>query len=924
MTCRLPTFALVACALILVIGQQAVAAAPARPRNVLFIVADDLNTMLGCYGDALAKTPHLDRLAARGVRFDRAYCTFPLCGPSRNSFLTGLHPNATGILANAQVFRQTIPGHPSLPELFRRQGGFAARVGKLYHYNVPASIGTAGHDDPASWEAAFNPAGVDHLAEEPRIFSLKPGQFGATLSWLASPAPDAEHTDGMVATRAEQVLEECAADRSRPFFLGVGFFRPHTPYVAPRSYFDLHPEGDMPVVDGIEQDRADIPAAALESGHREQDTMTDDLRRQARQAYAASISFVDAQVGRVVAALDRLGLADDTVVVFTSDHGYHMGEHGLWQKRSLFEESCRVPLLIVWPGVSRTGGVARAPVSHVDLYPTLASGCGLVPPAGLPGQDLAAMLADPDQPGRDWALTQVTRPGGKKEGTPPFAGYSLRTPRWRYTEWDDGRRGRELYDHEADHRELTNLADDPGHADNVAALSRQLRAAVAQTLPASGTTPPLRPETWGPVLLADGSAAPQTQPPFLTSARVAVIGDSITEQKLYSKYLECWLLACSGVPDVQVMQFGWSGEKADGFARRAAHDLAVFRPTVATLCYGMNDGGYQPWKPEIGEAYEAAMGKVLDRLRDAGVETVVVGSPGAVDHNFFRPGQTLGDRPASVAYNDTLAHLRDIDGRLAAARGLRFADVHAAMIDAMRKANESRGPTYDVCGSDGFHPGPNGQLLMAYAFLKGLGVDGGIGTIAVDLHDGTAVGTPGQAVSSREGYRAATPRSPLTLDVESRRWPFCFEGDGTSSASTRSILPFVPFNADLNRYLLKVANLGARQAKVTWAGESREFTSAQLAEGVNLAAEFSRTPFDEPFAALSAAVGEKQAYETFMIKQVVTDFRQIPGIGDDTEARAAATLLGERLMRRWRQLEGRARDHLVPVRHTITIEPLLD
>lgn len=483
-------------------------AVPPRPLNVLFIVADDLNTSLGCYGDPLAKTPHLDRLAARGVRFDRAYCTFPLCGPSRNSFLTGLYPNATGILANAQIFRQTNPGHPSLPELFRRRGGFAARVGKLYHYNVPASIGTAGHDDPASWEAAFNPAGVDHLAEEPRIFSLVPGQFGGTLSWLASPAPDAAHTDGLVAARAERVLAECAADRSRPFFLAVGFYRPHTPYVAPRGYFDLHPEAEMPVVAGVAEDRGDIPAAAMESGHREEEAMTDDLRRQARQAYLASVSFLDAQVGRVIAALDRLDLAVDTIVVFTSDHGYHLGEHGLWQKRSLFEESCRVPLLVIWPGVSRTGGVVRAPVSQIDLYPTLAAGCGLAPPAGLPGQDLAALLDDPGRPGRGWALTQVTRPGvqkeGLKEGLAPFSGYSLRTPRWRYTEWDAGRQGRELYDHDADPRELTNLADDPRHATDVEALSRQLHDAVAATFPASGHPPPLRPETWTPALDVPG------------------------------------------------------------------------------------------------------------------------------------------------------------------------------------------------------------------------------------------------------------------------------------------------------------------------------------------------------------------------------------------------------------------------------------
>lgn len=406
------------------------------------------------------------------------------------------------------------------------------------------------------------------------------------------------------------------------------------------------------------------------------------------------------------------------------------------------------------------------------------------------------------------------------------------------------------------------------------------------------------------------------QPPFLSGARVAVIGDSITEQKLYSKYVECWLLACSGVPDLQVMQFGWSGEKADGFAKRAVNDLAVFRPTVATLCYGMNDGGYQPWKPEIGATYEANMRKVLDRLEQAGAKTIVVGSPGAVDTNFFRPGQTMGDRPAHVAYNDTLAHLRDIDRSLAAEEGYRFADVHAAMIDAMGKANEARGPKYDVCGGDGFHPGPNGQLLMAYAFLKGLGVDGGVGTVSVDPQ-GAATATPGQAVRATKHDAGRT-----VVELESTRWPFCFEGDGTASTSTRSILPFVPFNDELNRYVLRVPQLASPRAKVTWGGESKEFSREQLEKGVNLAAEFAKTPFDEPFAALSAAVAEKQAYETFMIKQVVTDFRQIPGIADDPEAQAAAKLLGDRLMRRWRDLEKKVRARLVPVQHSITIEPL--
>ncbi len=419
--------------------------------------------------------------------------------------------------------------------------------------------------------------------------------------------------------------------------------------------------------------------------------------------------------------------------------------------------------------------------------------------------------------------------------------------------------------------------------------------------------------------LAVAASARAEQPPFLSSARVAVIGDSITEQRLYSKYIECWLLACSGIPDVQVMQFGWSGERADGFAWRALNDLAVFHPTVATLCYGMNDGGYQPWKPEIGETYDANMRKVCARLDEAGVKTVVVGSPGAVDTNFFRPGQMMGEQPAHVAYNDTLAHLRDIDKHLAAEKNHRFADVHAAMIDAMRKANDARGPKYDVCGGDGFHPGPNGQLLMAYAFLKGLDVDGGIAEIAVDAKAVAAArATAGQTVAP--GGTAADGR--ITLDVTSRRWPFCFEGDGTSSSSTRSILPFVPFNDDLNRYVLKVSNLGSTRVRVTWGTETKDFTREQLEKGINLAAEFLRTPFDEPFAALSAAVADKQSYETMMIKQLVTDFQKIPGLDTDAEAQAAVKVLNDRLMRRWTQLEAKVRERLVPVKHSITIEPL--
>ncbi len=480
-----------------------------RRPNVLFMIADDLNNFLGCYGDPRAKTPNLDKLAARGVRFERAYCAFPLCGPSRNSMLTGLYPNSTGITANQQVFRQTIPEHPSLPQAFRSAGYFAGRIGKLYHYNVPMSIGTNGHDDPASWELELNPAGVDRLEEEPNIFTLTPGQFGGALSWYASPKSDRHHTDGLMASDAEWVLERCAKQQDRPFFLAVGFFRPHTPYVAPKDpYFGYYPESEMPVVQGVKEDQADLPPAALGSHKRDQDKLTDDLRRQCVQAYYASISFMDAQVGRVVDALDRLGLADDTIIVFTSDHGYHMGEHGLWQKMSLFEESARVPLLIVAPGMTH-GGVAKSPVSLVDLYPTLTELGNVAAPKNLQGQSLVPMLKDPATVGRGYAITQVVRgdSAGRvtvtrdvgSEGMRYF-GYTLRTPRWRYTEWDEGRKGRELYDHDADPRELKNLAEDAAQASIVTELSQQLRAGLKGTFPPSGETPIVQPGVWHPKL----------------------------------------------------------------------------------------------------------------------------------------------------------------------------------------------------------------------------------------------------------------------------------------------------------------------------------------------------------------------------------------------------------------------------------------
>lgn len=487
-----------------------------RP-NVLFLISDDLAVYLGSYGDPLAKTPNLDALAERGVRFNNAYCAYPLCGPSRNSLLTGLYPNATGIHRNAQLFRQTIPSHISLPQAFRLGGYFAARIGKAYHYNVPNSIGTDGHDDPASWELELNPAGVDRI-EMDEIYSLTPGQFGGTLSWYASPKSDEFHTDGLHAKDAEWVLERCAREKDRPFFLLVGFFRPHTPYVSPKDpYYGMYPEEKMPIHPTIDKNPVDVPKAALLSYKKEQDQLTDDLRRKCIQAYYASISFMDAQVGKIISALDRLGLDQNTIIVFTSDHGYHMGEHGLWQKNSLFEGCAKIPLMMVAPGVTTPGGVSNSPVSHVDLYPTLTELAGVKAPDNLQGQSLVPILKDPSVKGRGWALTQVMRlvprPQGKEKrkadqtgkpiklGPITYYGYSLRTERWRYTTWNDGKLGRELYDHKVDPEELVNLADKPEHGATVKELEALMQSAVKSSFPPDGVTPPvIEGPMWAPNL----------------------------------------------------------------------------------------------------------------------------------------------------------------------------------------------------------------------------------------------------------------------------------------------------------------------------------------------------------------------------------------------------------------------------------------
>jgi uncharacterized sulfatase len=436
--------------------------------NVLFVTSDDLtNNALGCYG-SLCHSPHLDKLAAKGVRFDRAYCQFPLCNPSRASFLTGLRPDNTGVLENATHFRKKNPDVQTLPQTFRKAGYTVARVGKLYHYGVPLGIGTDGLDDPPSWQHVVNPIGIDRTQLD-KVFSLVPGQFGGVVSWWAAPGNDGEHTDAKGADETIKLLE---AYKDEPFFLACGFYRPHTPYVAPKKYFEMYPTEGIKLAEVPADHRQTAPAPAFGSARKEQEAMTDAQRREAIQAYYASTTFMDAQVGRLLDALDRLKLEDKTIVVFFSDHGYHLGEHGLWQKMSLFENSARVPLLIYDPRAKGNGKPCARTVELVDLHATLAELCGLSAPK-TDGTSLKPLLDDPSAKWDEPAYTQVTRGRGKKGD--PVMGRSVRAERYRYTEWDGGERGAQLYDYQTDPKELKNLAEDAKYADVVKEMKGLLK-----------------------------------------------------------------------------------------------------------------------------------------------------------------------------------------------------------------------------------------------------------------------------------------------------------------------------------------------------------------------------------------------------------------------------------------------------------------
>jgi iduronate 2-sulfatase len=438
--------------------------------NVLFVAVDDMNCDLACYGSPVVKSPNIDRLAAMGVRFDRAYCQFPLCSPSRSSLMTGLRPDTTKVFDLKYHFRKGLPDVVTLSQMFMNNGYYAARVGKIYHYGNPGDIGTSGLDDPPSWQEFVNPAGRDKTALEPDVMNYTPlrKNLGDSMAYLNDrPGKDEEHTDGKVATEAIRLLE---AHKDKPFFLAVGFYKPHCPWITPGKYFDLYSPGQIALPEIAADFRQTVPAPALASTRPwPYYGVSPDQARECKLAYYAAISFVDAQIGRVLDAVDRMGLAENTVIVFWSDHGFHLGEHGLWMKQSCFEEASRVPVIVVRPGHPNAGQTCRKLVELVDLYPTLADLAGLKPPANLQGFSMKPLLENTEAQWSHPAFTQVQRNG--------FPGHSIRTERWRYTEWDFGDKGRELYDHDADPQETHNLASDAASAKVIEELHALLHQA---------------------------------------------------------------------------------------------------------------------------------------------------------------------------------------------------------------------------------------------------------------------------------------------------------------------------------------------------------------------------------------------------------------------------------------------------------------
>ena len=435
------------------------AVAASRP-NILFIAADDLRNDLGCYGNTEVISPNIDRLAQSGVLFERAYCQQALCNPSRSSLLSGRYPDTLHQWDLDKHFRDELPDVVTLPQYFKQHGYFTQNVGKIFH-----NWRTAIEGDPVAWSVPAQMHFLNHHHDKPMVTGELPPNTATTYRCECRDVPDNAYYDGRVTDLALDAMRDCAANR-QPFFLAVGFWKPHTPYNAPKRYWDMYDRTKISLPVNPEWPK-DAPRIAWHDSRERQ--YNDDQVRELRHGYYAVISYMDAMIGRLLDELERLGLKDNTVIVFWSDHGFHLGEHTLFAKTSNFELDARVPMIIAAPGLSG-GRRTRSLAALLDIYPTLAAMAKLPPPAGVEGKSLVPVLQNTLAEVHDGVLTQHPRPAYYTDA-PQTMGYSLRTDHFRYTEWRDWNSGtvtaRELYDHRRDALETVNLAGNPEYAPDV-------------------------------------------------------------------------------------------------------------------------------------------------------------------------------------------------------------------------------------------------------------------------------------------------------------------------------------------------------------------------------------------------------------------------------------------------------------------------
>lgn len=443
---------------------ESVATASEQRLNVLLIMSDDLRDYGGVFTRDVVKAPNLDRLGRRGVRFERACAQYPVCNPSRTSLLLGMRCEETGIVGNQQFFRDQMPDAVTFPQLLRQHGWTTRSYGKILHAaNTGEAVREKWLDTGKSWDhAEILPAQSPHRRGEFRNLT------GGKLGWCEIgilDGTDDEQPDGQTALKASRSIEDLSAT-DKPWMVAAGFHRPHDPFHAPRKYFDMYPKESLQLYRDP-SDTDTLEAMAIASGWTTDFAkFTDEDRRDFLRAYLAGVSFMDAQVGRLLDTLDRLELWDNTIVIFLGDHGYHLGERSWWNKNTLFDRSCHAPLIIAAPGAQQ-GQACRQPVEFVDLYPTIVDYCGVDVPHPLAGKSLKGVLVDPQQPHKAAAFTLVTR-GARGYGR------SVTSARWRFTQWSDG--AMELYDHERDPEETRNLARDPAHAATVAELREHFKA----------------------------------------------------------------------------------------------------------------------------------------------------------------------------------------------------------------------------------------------------------------------------------------------------------------------------------------------------------------------------------------------------------------------------------------------------------------